>query len=45
MESHRKHRNKHIETHRKQTYGEQKGRGEELNWEVGMDINTLQYIK
>ena len=30
---------------RKQTYGYQGGRGGGINWEIGIDIYTLLYIK
>ena len=34
---------KQKQTHRlrKQTYGYQRGKGEEINWELGVDIYTL----
>ena len=28
-------------TKQKQTYGYQRGKGEEINWELGVDIYTL----
>ena len=34
------------DSHRKQTYGYQRGKGEEgVNWEIWIDIYTLLYIK
>ena len=37
---------KQTHRHRKQTYGYQRGKvGEGINWEIGIDIYTLLYIK
>ena len=36
---------KQKERYRKQTYGSQGGRGTGINWEIGIDIHTLLYIK
>ena len=30
---------------RKQTYGYQEGKGRRINWEIGIDIYTLLFIK
>ena len=37
--------NKYSHRCRKQTYGYHRGRGGGINWEIGIDIYTLWYIK
>ena len=34
-----------TDSHRKQAYGYQRGKRGEINWEFGIDVYTLLYLK